>query len=317
MRRLVRCDEDDSTFDELSASVSSVGPPVSPRCSTDHVHSTSVPSSSVPVPSYSGGSHQATADSTPGWSGSHDRDGGQESTSTSWLRAGEQPPSTTKELPGWVAQRKTGEHQARELKTQEFVRKRSMALGSSTAAGGRKGKGEGPGNQNLAEALARAPSLVLEPRPLDEQDYSFKTEVIAGICAGVVQVLLFNPYDRALYLSSIHQRPFLHTKQKRSEERNHATIPSIVLPKHCEDCECIGPGSFFLAVALLAVYSHCARPREQGGSCRDLKKSIAVEGFGDSNCSSGGSIISNIPLAEFNSCLISQSRTGRTRRFRT
>eukprot|EP00392_Amoebophrya_sp_AT5.2_P008888 g8916.t1 len=127
----------------------------------------------------------------------------------------------------WVAQRKTGEHQARELKTQEFVRKRSMALGSSTAAGGRKGKGEGPGNQNLAEALARAPSLVLEPRPLDEQDYSFKTEVIAGICAGVVQVLLFNPYDRALYLSSIHQRPFLHTKQKRSEERNHATIPSI------------------------------------------------------------------------------------------
>ena len=32
---------------------------------------------------------------------------------------------------------------------------------------------------------------------------------ISGFCSGVVNAGLFNPYDRALYLSVKHKRPFL------------------------------------------------------------------------------------------------------------
>lgn len=38
------------------------------------------------------------------------------------------------------------------------------------------------------------------------------TSLLCGLTAGVLQAGLFNPYDRALYLSVTQKRPFLHTK---------------------------------------------------------------------------------------------------------
>ncbi len=53
---------------------------------------------------------------------------------------------------------------------------------------------------------------------------------MAGICSGVVQVVLFNPYDRALYLSVIHQRKFLHRENwgRSFSDLNKGLLPNLL-----------------------------------------------------------------------------------------
>ena len=43
-----------------------------------------------------------------------------------------------------------------------------------------------------------------------------RTALFAGLAAGVAQAGVFNPYDRALYLSVTHTRPFLHRENWKS-----------------------------------------------------------------------------------------------------
>jgi Mitochondrial carrier protein len=53
--------------------------------------------------------------------------------------------------------------------------------------------------------LCRRPTF---QRPISEPVHS--ASLICGLLAGVAQAGVFNPYDRALYLSVKHNRPFLH-----------------------------------------------------------------------------------------------------------
>ena len=54
------------------------------------------------------------------------------------------------------------------------------------------------------EPPRRQPTVILKARKT-----RWWSEGAAGILGGVCQVVMFNPYDRALYLSVLNQRPFL------------------------------------------------------------------------------------------------------------
>lgn len=55
-------------------------------------------------------------------------------------------------------------------------------------------------------------------------------ELFAGVLSGSLQVLLFNPYDRALYLSMTTGRPFMDRRNWGAglEDLNRGVLPNLV-----------------------------------------------------------------------------------------
>jgi hypothetical protein len=63
--------------------------------------------------------------------------------------------------------------------------------------------------ENDVPSVALVPRPTLQRRITQEVETVVHTSLLCGLLAGVAQAGVFNPYDRALYLAMIHNRPFL------------------------------------------------------------------------------------------------------------
>ncbi|CAD7974045.1 unnamed protein product [Amoebophrya sp. A25] len=165
------------------------------------------------TPGFVGGSTVvASSSSSSGSSASSFRG---QATSTSSIA-----PATITDQQGrlWAEQHRSGEHKARQFMANEFVRTRS-SLRPLTMP-------RRSFSQVVVDNLNKAPSLALAPTLTTP----WQNEVLAGVSSGVVQVVIWNPYDRALYLSSVHQRPFFTRENwiRSVSDFNRGLLPNLM-----------------------------------------------------------------------------------------
>jgi len=92
----------------------------------------------------------------------------------------------------------------------------ATALGSEAAVLATAGASCDAAASSLSEAMLSAPSSSSAETQLaasdDKKDKNRMKLLVAGFAGGFLQAGLFNPWDRALYLSISEQRPFLNMK---------------------------------------------------------------------------------------------------------